>query len=244
MNPNFAQREVVDLEFLTLEDEKPYMKLDFANVTTTGLTASRVYARGGSGAPKRIAFDGEREGTLKIETQITNMALYGMITGSAIGDDYYKVKIETLTSTDPGRIITLTETHVAGSVNVYAENDDYGAEVSISVNGSAVTVPSAATKYIAHYIVAVSNNASTKSISINKDTFPDAFIVYGKSTVKTEDDEIAPMYLKYYKAQPQTDFEVTMSNTGDPSTITITCDLLADEDGNIFDMAIDGTTVT
>lgn len=237
MNPNFANREVVDLDFITLETGVPYMFMDYALASTTGLSASRVYAKGGQGAPKRIAFDGEREGTLKIDTQIETMKLYSMILGGAIDTTYIKVVKETLTSTDPGKLITLTKTPVSGSITVYAATDDFGTPVTISANGAAVTVPDAATKYTAHYLMSTTDS-KVHHIKVSDTTFPKAFVIYGLTTIKTEDDEELPMYLTYFKAQPQSTVEFTTSSTGDPPTLSITFDLLADENGDIYDMAV------
>ena len=47
MNPNMANREVMNLYLLDYKTKVPYMKIDFANVSTTNFTANRVYAKGG-----------------------------------------------------------------------------------------------------------------------------------------------------------------------------------------------------
>lgn len=71
MNPNMANREVMNLVLLDYKTKVPFMKIDFANVSTTNFQANRVYAKGGWGAPNRVGFDGERTGTLQIDTLTT-----------------------------------------------------------------------------------------------------------------------------------------------------------------------------
>ena len=49
----------------------------------------------------------------------------------------------------------------------------------------------------------------------------------------------ADMHLTYYKAQPQAAMSLALSNTG-IIEMTITCNLLADDEDRIYDMAIIG----
>ena len=60
-NTNMANREVCDLIFVDYATKKPFLNLDFANVTTTELTGESVFAYGGKGHPKRMSFSGERD---------------------------------------------------------------------------------------------------------------------------------------------------------------------------------------
>ena len=55
---------------------------------------------------------------------------------------------------------------------------------------------------------------------------------------KTEDDEVLPYKLIAYKVAPQSNLTLSFSNTGDPGTVNITCDLLADGDDNILDLVL------
>jgi len=110
LNPNMANREVANLVFLDFKTKAPYLNLNFANVTTTGLTATRVMATGGQGAPDRVGFDGARKGTIKIETQITPMKLYAMLAGVDITTTAKYIAREELVSAT--KALTLTETTV------------------------------------------------------------------------------------------------------------------------------------
>lgn len=85
-NPNMSNKDVADLIFLDYKSKKPWLNLDFANVTTTGLEATRDFATGGQGAPNRVAFDSNRTGTLEIQTQIATMKLFSLISGTEIED--------------------------------------------------------------------------------------------------------------------------------------------------------------
>ena len=80
----FANREVCDLTFVDYKTKTPFLNLDFANVTTTELTGESVFAYGGKGHPKRVAFSGEKGGTLTIETQMQSFKMYQLLTGGDV----------------------------------------------------------------------------------------------------------------------------------------------------------------
>ncbi len=238
-NPNMANREVCDLIFVDYATKKPFLNLDFANVSTTELTGESVFAYGGKGHPKRVQFSGEKAGTLTIETQIQTVKLWQLITGGEVSKSAKFVKrVETVVD-DAGTGITLTDTPVAGSVVVYADGDDCGTELKCTVAGSAITLATAITggaKVIVYYMKEVTEGV--QRINIKSTSFPKNFTVYGDTVMKTEDDEVLPYRLVAAKCAPQSNLSLSFSNNGDPSSITITCDLLADSEDNILDLIL------
>ena len=54
-----------------------------------------------------------------------------------------------------------------------------------------------------------------------------------------EDGSIMPYRLTAYKLHPQSTLSLSFANNGDPGTITITCDILADEDDNMLDLILE-----
>ena len=238
-NPNMANREVCDLIFVDYATKKPFLNLDFANVTTTELTGESVFAYGGKGHPKRVQFAGERGGTITIETQIQTVKLWQLITGGEVTKSAkFVTRVETTVGTG-GTAITLTDTPVVGSVVVYKADDDCGTELECSVDATAVTLNSALTegdKVIVYYMKEVTNKV--QRINIKSTSFPKNFIVYGDTVMKTEDDEVLPYKLTAYKLAPQSNMSLSFSNNGDPGSITITCDLMADGDDNILDLVL------
>lgn len=238
-NKNMANREVCDLIFVDYTTKKPFLNLDFANVTTTEVTGENVYAYGGKGHPKRVSFSGEKGGTLTIETQIQTVKLWQLITGGEISKTAKFMAREELAVGTAGNEITLTDTPIAGSVVVYKFDDDCGTELENTVNSKKVTLTSALTegdKVIVYYMKELTEKV--ERINIKSTSFPKNFIVYGDTIMKTEDDEILPYHLVAYKVAPQTNMSLSYSNNGDPGSITITCDLLADGDDNILDLIL------
>ena len=238
-NPNMANREVCDLIFVDYSTKKPFLNLDFANVSTTELTGESVFAYGGKGHPKRVQFSGERGGTITIETQIQTVKLWQLITGGEVSKNAkFVVRAELAVGTD-GTTITLAETPVTGTVVVYKADDDCGTELACTVADTAVTLTDALTegdKVVVYYMKEVTDKV--QRISIKSTSFPKNFVVYGDTVMKTEDDEVLPYRLVAYKVAPQSNMSLSFSNTGDPGTITITCDLMADGDDNMLDLIL------
>ena len=233
-NPNMANREVCDLIFYDFKTQKPFLNLDFANVTTTELTGESVFAHGGKGHPKRISFSGERAGTISIETQIQTVKLWELITGGEVTKTAKFVAREELTAAD-GKV-TLSSAPVAGTVVAYAADDDCGTELEVTATGTTATISGATGDVIVYYMKELTEGVTR--ISVKSTSFPKNFTVYGDTVVKTEDDEVLPYKLVAYKCAPQSNLTLSYSNTGDPSTINITCDLLATKDEELLDLIL------
>ena len=238
-NPNMANREVCDLIFVDYTTKKPFLNLDFANVTTTELTGESVFAYGGKGHPKRVQFAGERGGTITIETQIQTVKLWQLITGGEVTKSAkFVTRVEKVVESD-GETIKLDDEPVIGSVVVYADGDDCGTELACSLSTKDVTLTTPVTggdKVIVYYMKEVASGV--ERINIKSTSFPKNFIVYGDTIMKTEDDEVLPYKLTAYKVAPQSNMALSFSTSGDPGSISITCDLMADGDDNILDLVL------
>lgn len=239
VNMNMANREVCNLIFVGYKDNKPFLNVDYANVTTTEMTGEATYAHGGWGHPRKIAFFGDRGGTLTIETQITPFKLYSLVTGASVAAGYDKWLKRKVVTAAEGKL-TLGNESVT-EMSVFALDDDCGTEIS-GATAAGVFTPGAeggvtnGNKYVVYYTVALPN---AKKLSVTSTTFPGYFKVYGETKDKNEAGEDVLYRMVGYKLAPQTDFSLEFSNTGDPASMTITCDILADADGNMLDMILD-----
>ena len=238
-NKNMANREVCDLIFVDYATKKPFLNLDFANVTTTELTGENVYAYGGKGHPKRVSFSGEKGGTLTIETQIQTVKLWQLVTGGKVSKTAKFMTREELTVGTGGNTVTLSDVPIAGTVVIYKADDDCGTELQNTVEAKAVTLNDTLTegdKVIAYYIKELKDKV--ERINIKSTSFPKNFTVYGDTIMKTEDDEVLPMKMTIYKCAPQSNISLGFSNNGDPESVTITADLMSDENDDMLDLAL------
>ena len=79
---------------------------------------------------------------------------------------------------------------------------------------------------------------SIQIVKFKSDAFPKAYTAYGETLYKTEADELLPMKLVIHKAVPQAAFSLALSNTGDPSTLSMTFDLFAVDGNDFLDMQL------
>lgn len=240
MSERFANREVCDLIVYDYKTKKPILRCDYANTNSTELTGEAVYAFGGQGHPRRVAFNGEKGGTFSFETQIMSFQLYSMITGAAAETSADIVKREVVKCTEAGKV-SASKVPVAGTLNVFPVDDDCGTEIVGTLSGSDFTATTASdiavdSEYVLYYQTATTEGV--KKLSIKSTTFPRAVRIVADTYNKTEDDEILPYQLVVYKAQPQANITLSNSNTGDPVTLTVTCDLMADKDNNMLDLIL------
>lgn len=124
---------------------------------------------------------------------------------------------------------------------VFKADDDCGAALEGALAEKVFTIsstpkPAEGDKVVVYYMK-TSDKAQT--INIKATSFPKDFIVYGDTVMKGEDGSVKPYRMTVYKAHPQSTMSLAFSNNGDPGTVTITCDLLADEDGNLIDMILE-----
>lgn len=234
----FANREVCDLVFVDYETKIPFLNMDYANVSTTEVTGETVFAYGGKGHPKRVAFSGERGGTLTIETQMQSFNLYQLLTGGDMSKTAKFIKREILKVAN-GKV-TLTDAPAEGAtVNVFASGDDCGAPLVVTVADKEVTITGATDgdNVIVYYVKDMGDKV--QRINIKGESFPKAFTVYGDTIMKTENEQVLPYKFIAYKAMPQSNMSVGMSNSGDPATITITCDLMVNENNDLLDLILE-----
>lgn len=231
----FANRDVSNLLIRDYNTKKEFENFDYANVTALDMTGDAVFAYGGQGHPKRVAFNGDKGGTLKIETQMQTAKMYSLMTGAGIEKTAKWLKRAEIVAGDG--TLTLDEAPIGNTVNVYALDDDCGTLISSTVQDKTVTAEvTSGDTYVVYYQVELQN---VHKLNLKSTTFPKAVEIYGDTWHKTEDDVIVSQKMIVYKAQPQTNFSVSWSNTGDPATVTITLDLLADKDNNMLDLIFD-----
>nr|DAL66740.1 MAG TPA: structural protein [Bacteriophage sp.] len=234
-NANFANREVADLMLVDYSTKKLFLNVDWANVTSTSFEADRVFATGGQGAPNRVQFDGSRTGTLTIEAQVYPVKVFQMLSGNELGTTANFLKREKITASEANKLTLSTEAG-SNSVQVFKADDDMGTEITCTVSGKEITATSgieADNEYIVYYYAKVAN---AQVVHVDSKHFPKAYRVEGSIPYKTEDDTIIEAHPIWYKAAPQGGFELSWQNTGDPVSLTMTFDVLADADSNVFDM--------
>lgn len=233
-NANFANREVADLMLVDYSTKKLFLNVDWANVTSTSFEGDRVFATGGQGAPNRVQFDGSRTGTLTIEAQVYPVKVFQMLSGNDLGTTANFLKREKVTAADTTKLEVSAEI-ASTAVQVFKADDDMGTEITTTgATGKEVacTVESGV-EYIVYYYA---KQAAAQVVHLDSRHFPKAYRVEGSIPYKTESDDIIEAHPIWYKAAPQAGFELSWQNTGDPVSLTMTFDVLADANGDMFSL--------
>lgn len=231
----FANREVYNLIICDFNTQKPILNIDWANATSNSITGEAVFAYGGWQHPKRVTFYGEKGGTLTLETQIQSYQLYSIMTGASV-ENTGKFLIREVLAGGEGSLTAIKGTPIDGTVSIFAEDDDCGTPIECdSVSDKTITASTVTSgkNYIVYYM---NNYSDITKISITNTTVPKACTIYGNTLSKTESDLIVSQRMIAYKATPQQEVSWSYSNTGDPATLSITFDLLVDQEGRMLDL--------
>lgn len=271
----FANREMFQLrfyEYLTstgalaadsaLADRKLILDADFGNSSEFAQTADTNYAYGGFGHPKKVAFNGNKGGTIRLSTQIRTATLYNLIAGGKLskneGKYVVREKIQAVTVESAVQLKTGLKykaannsctlyvlgtegdgaiTPITGTVATTTGTDGTYA-VSSFMQGSEAATLVADTWYYVYYIKEIASGKGA-TISVSAKDFPPAMYVEGLTYNKDVDENIFAQSFKIYKAAPQGNFTLSFSNNGDPGSIDMTLDILEDKVGRMYDIVTD-----
>lgn len=239
----YGIREVADLTFYDLGTNKPFLYLPYALTNTNEHTSQVTYARGGKGNPKRLAFDGSRDSTLKISTQLIDFRLISLLAGADVASGatniFMREELEVVDNAG-SKEVTLSQTPVANTITIFpADEDAVEAQAcTITVVGTTATITSPAMqtgdKVIAYY--QYQSAATAEKISFKTDSFPKTCKIIGDTLMKNEtsgDNE--PFQMIVYKAKPLANFTLNLASEGEPAKFEMTFELMADSNDNFID---------
>lgn len=232
----YGSREIMDFQIFNYATKEPIMLMDYATSSETSNTAETVYARGGRGNPRRIAWHGDKETTVTIETQIFTMQHLAMYAGEDIVSGSQEIyKPEVLVVEDDGvggKVINLSSTPVGsvGDIAVFTyANGIIGAPQAVEdVTAKEVELDALSTVNIGDEVIVFYrwNATNTHKLTFTAKGFPPYVFMVGDTVYADElAGEMVSAQLKYYRAKLQPEFTVTNAPTGDPSTLTMTFDV-------------------
>lgn len=235
---NRANRQVADVDIRILKTMKPFLFFNTANTTTAGLTGDSVYAMAKGG--RRIAFQNPIEGTMTIEAQVYPFKLFALMSDGAIKVDGVYAEHEVVTAASGKLTITVPEGATIKDVFVYPKGEygDESALIAGTYSEGAFTPAEGAsvtdnTPYEVGYMV--SKSTGVKRVSFNDNAIPPDYYITQKTVDKCEDGSFSTFLMTAYKATIQRNFELSFSSEGDPATVNLTFDLMADGEGNVLD---------
>ena len=232
---NRANRQCCDLDIRDFKTGAPVLFADFGNVTTAGFSSDNVYAM--KKGAKAIAFNNPIEGTVSIETQLRPFKLYSLLGDGAIEKSGIIKKREVIKCTTGGEL-TLTGTPKDNTVFA-CKQGAWGEEViDGSFSGTKFSATSSGDIAMGEYYevgyLEVKSSGINK-ITINNSKLPKDVTISMETLDKDVEGNLVPFVMNIYKATIQRNIELSFSSEGDPGSVTLTYDVMQDDNGNVMD---------
>lgn len=246
----FGVREICDVVFkakadtrigsTTFKKGQPVLFIDSAKTSTVEGAATTVYAQGGKGNTRLIAWEGEKTLTFTVEDALLSPIGFSILSGAGLfkaeGEQVHVHKTATVSMGMDG-LIDLTdvlgaeeEIDATAPVNVIVLND--GDIVSAPITGFEVvegkklqgaTREDSANVFVDFYVVKESANVS--ELQIDAEHFAGYYYVEASTLFRRQSDGVdMPAEITLPNVKIQSNFTFSMASTGDPSTFTFTMD--------------------
>jgi hypothetical protein len=252
----FGVREICDVVFkakatikigdTTFQKGQPVLYIDTAKTSNLEAAATTVYAQGGRGNSRLIAWEGEKTLTFTVEDALLSPMGFAMLSGAGLmkGADGKEIIVHATsyaTANDSG-VIDLTEalggaeldttkplfvlsTEQDGSLSTFmSEAYDY-AEGELTPNAEAgVDVPKNATVFVDYY---TKKTEGAMQFEIDSENFAGYYYVEAATLWRRQDNgKDMPAELIFPNVKIQSNFTFAMASSGDPSTFTFTMDAM------------------
>lgn len=237
----YGSREILKLQIFDAVSSTPLMYFDYANTASQSWSADRVYATGAG--VRRIAWDGDKEETLTVETQIFTMQHLALLSGEQIKSGKHNIYKSEIKPVLAGKTIELSKKPIGGigsiSVFAYVNGIITDAQPVNEINDNIITLDVDATVDVGDEVEVYYQfeSTSTHKLDFTAKGFPPYVKLVGDTLYVDEiSQEAVRAQIVYHKAKLQPNFELAMSSTGDPASISLVFDL--------FPLPVDGVDTT
>jgi len=236
--------------------DEPVIYFDSAKTSTVEGASTTVYANGGRGNARLIAWEGERTVTFTMEDALMSPLGFAILSGAGITEAGEDAKINvhttaTLTATVETNSIVLDIADAIAENGALALSDAYAflmedgeiktrlgkvtvleADVTAKKLTFAVPVEAAITEgatvtVLLDFYVAMASGA--QEITIAPDKFAGYYYLEAATLFRRQSDGVdLPAQFIIPKVKIQSAFKFTMAASGDPSTFTFTMDAFSD----------------
>lgn len=246
----FGVREICDVTFKALQGTKigsmevrkgqPVLYIDTAKTSTIEGAATTVYATGGRGNSRLIAWEGEKTLTFTVEDALLSPIGFAMLSGAGLLNLESKNAQVHCTATvfsDNDGVITLDDAinlgapcfvmELEGGSIVDIVEDYEQPVVDAATKTTTITLPTDGayankTFFVDYY---VTKTSGVTEIQIDAENFAGYYYVEGSTLFRRESDGVdLPAEICFPKVKIQSNFTFQMASSGDPSTFTFTMD--------------------
>ena len=256
----FGSREICNVVFRakaatrignqTFVKGQPVLYIDSAKTSTVEGAATTVYAQGGRGNTRLIAWEGEKTLTFTVEDALLSPISFAMLSGAGLfkgkdGEETVHVHMTTYAQVDNAEIdltdalgvndkicktapIYVMKTETDGSITgelVPVKLDDSGKKLvpqeGVSFDKSVIGT----TVMVDYYIL--KSGTTVSELIIDAENFAGYYYVEADTLFKRQGDGAnMPANLTLPNVKIQSNFTFSMAATGDPSTFTFTMDAM------------------
>ena len=247
----FGVREIANVVFKakadttigtsTFKKGQPVLYIDSATTSTIEGAATTVYAQGGRGNTRLVAWEGEKTLTFTVEDALLSPIGFSILSGAGLFKDEEKeVHVHTTSQA------YVSDTGVIDLTDALGENEEIDATAPVfvmvtesdgSITGDLVTglttagktLTGAASKYhgrtvfVDFYIV--KDSADVSELQIDAENFGGYYYVEASTLFRRQADGVdMPAEITLPNVKIQSNFTFNMASTGDPSTFSFTMD--------------------
>ena len=252
-NVTFKAKSNVTIGNTTFKVGQPVLYIDSAKTSTLEGAATTVYAQGGRGNTRLIAWEGEKTLTFTVEDALLSPLGLSILSGAGLikgTKSEEKVHVHTTTNQiigDDGKIDLSNALEAEDKICKEAPLFILGIDGDGSLNGKVLTASTVGDKDITvdvsaddeengkylnmkhktvmvdYYVVKKSANVS--EIQIDAENFAGYYYVEADTLFRRQSDGVdMPANITLPNVKIQSNFTFSMASTGDPSTFTFTMD--------------------
>lgn len=247
----FGVREICDVVFkaknagtmgtMSYVAGQPVLYIDTAKTSNMEGAATTVYAQGGKGNSRLIAWEGEKTLTFTVEDALLSELGFAILSGADLlnADTFNTVYVhqtsmaiqgidgsidlsevlgdDTLSEKSPVFVMAMEH----GSIKEFVSGLTYDSE-NKKFTGTAITKER--TVFVDYY---VAKNAGVTKMTIDMENFAGYYYVEASTLFRRQSDgKDLPAELIFPNVKIQSNFTFAMASTGDPSTFTFTMDAM------------------
>lgn len=249
----FGVREICDVVFKAKADMKigkttfkkgqPVLYIDSAKTSTIEGASTTVYAQGGKGNTRLIAWEGEKTLTFTVEDALLSPIGFSILSGAGLfeGLATESVHVHNMATAyvDTTGVIDLTdaleaEDKIDSTAPIFVIETDSDGEPNgklvdklvVDEGGKKLTGGTAAAGkavFVDFYVTKKADQVS--ELQIDAENFAGYFYVEASTLFRKQSDGVdAPVEITLPNVKIQSNFTFSMASTGDPSTFTFTMD--------------------
>ena len=241
-NVTFKAKSEVKIGNTTFKQGQPVLYIDSAKTSTLEGAATTVYAQGGRGNTRLIAWEGEKTLTFTVEDALLSPLGLSVLSGAGLlkgtsDEELVHVHMTTNQIADASTgVIDLTDALEAGDkickeaplfiMELEGDGSLTGTILAAeTVEDKKITSAAAKGKTVMVDYYVVKKSANISEIQIDAENFAGYYYVEADTLFRRQDNGVdMPANITLPNVKIQSNFTFSMASTGDPSTFTFTMD--------------------